>query len=291
MHHSVLDVAHPCVGALIALGGFPPPLPLLIGLVAASAGFTAIFALNDLMDWRVDTERVQKYQRESTQFDLDALGCAHPIAQKKLRFTHGLSWILFWGLLSLFLAFILNPLCSLMLLIAASLEVFYCKLLKKSHWKTLLSGGMVAVGALAGVYAYQKSPSTAYVFSFFAWTFSWEVGGRNISGDWIDLEEDIHLGMQTVPVRYGKLRSSQIVLALLILTVLSSLSFPFLGIIKHKLVFQAGALVVGGYFLLVPAWQWVRNQRVESAMVLFNRACFYPLAMFAVAALAIELPG
>jgi 4-hydroxybenzoate polyprenyltransferase len=146
---------------------------------------------------------------------------------------------------------------------------------------------MVAVGALAGIYAYQKSPSMAYVFSFFIWTFTWEAGGRNISGDWIDLEEDMQLGIRTIPVRYGKLRSSQIVFALLVVTVVSSLSFPFLGIMKHKLLFQGGALVAGGFFLLIPGWQWIRTQRVEAAMVLFNRACIYPAAMFAVAVLSI----
>lgn len=111
-------------------------------------------------------------------------------------------------------------------------------------------------------------------------------GGRNISGDWIDIEEDIRLGIRTFPVRYGKLRSSQIALALLLLTVLSSLSFPFLVTIKHRLVHQTGALAIGGIFLIIPGWRWLRSQRVESALVLFNRACVYPLAMFIVAAMS-----
>ena len=113
MSHSVLDVAHPCVGALVALGSFPPPVPLLIGLIAASSGFTAIFGLNDVMDWRVDRERIRRHPRESSPFDIDALGCRHPIAQGKLRFRNALGWVLFWSLLSLCLAFALNPLCSL----------------------------------------------------------------------------------------------------------------------------------------------------------------------------------
>ncbi|RPJ11022.1 MAG: ubiquinone biosynthesis protein UbiA, partial [Deltaproteobacteria bacterium] len=202
MSHSVLDIAHPSVGALVALGGFPPLAPLLIGLIAAFAGFTAVFAINDLIDWRVDTERMQKYRRESSQFDLDSLGYRHPIAQEKLRFGKALAWVFFWGLLSLSLAFVLRPLCCLMLLMAVGLEIAYCKLLRKTHWKAWLSGAMVGVGALAGIYAYKESPSMAYLVSFFVWTFAWEVGGRNIPNDWTDLEEDIHLNIRTIPVRY-----------------------------------------------------------------------------------------
>ena len=74
MSHSVLDIAHPSVGALVALGSFPPAIPLMIGLIAAFAGFTAVFAINDLIDWRVDTERMQKYCRDTSRFDLDSLG-------------------------------------------------------------------------------------------------------------------------------------------------------------------------------------------------------------------------
>lgn len=280
MSHSVLDVAHPSVGALIALGSFPATIPLIIGLIAAFAGFTAIFGINDVIDRRVNTERMQRFRRELSQFDIDALGCRHPIAKGKLRFRKALLWVLFWSLLSLSLAFVLNPLCSLILLVAVSLEVCYCKLLTKTHWKALLSGGMVGIGALAGIYAYKNAPSLAYVFSFFIWTFSWEVGGRNITGDWADIEEDVHLGIRTIPIRYGKLPSSQIAFALMILTVLTSLSFPFLGVIKYPLIYDAGALIAGGFFLILPGWRWVKSQRMESAMVVFNRACVYPLAMF-----------
>jgi 4-hydroxybenzoate polyprenyltransferase len=290
MSHSILDVAHPCVGALVALGSFPPPVPLMIGLIAAFSGFTAIFGLNDVIDWRVDRERIRQHPRESSPFDIDALGCRHPIAQGKLRFRNALGWVLFWSLLSLCLAFALNPLCSLMMLIAASLEVCYCKLLRRSHWKALLSGTMVGIGALAGIYAYKDFPSPAYVFSFFIWTFTWEVGARNISGDWADVEEDVLLGIRTFPIVYGKRHSSWIAFALMILTVLSSLSFPYLGSIRHPLIYQAGALLVGGFFLIIPGWRWIRSQHAESAMVLFNRACVYPAAMFAVTTLSIILP-
>ncbi|HET7839714.1 MAG TPA: hypothetical protein VFL04_08135, partial [Rectinemataceae bacterium] len=54
MTHSILDVAHPAIGGLLVFGGFPPTPTILLGLGAAFAGFTAVFALNDVMDYRVD---------------------------------------------------------------------------------------------------------------------------------------------------------------------------------------------------------------------------------------------
>ena len=123
MSHSVLDIGHPGFGALLVLGAFPPFPVLLLGVLAAFAGFTAVFALNDLIDFRVDTERIEKYQREFTDFDLDVLGLRHPIAQKALSFTQGLIWVLFWGMLSLGIAFRLNPVCCLILIAAIGLEI------------------------------------------------------------------------------------------------------------------------------------------------------------------------
>ncbi len=97
MSHSVLDIGHPAVGALLILGAFPPFLIMLIGFIAAFAGFTAVFALNDLMDYKVDTERIERYQRTFSNFDIDVLGVRHPIAQKMLTFPRGLAWVLFLG--------------------------------------------------------------------------------------------------------------------------------------------------------------------------------------------------
>jgi 4-hydroxybenzoate polyprenyltransferase len=42
MTHSVLDIAHPAMGALLVFGGFPGPSTVIIGLLAAFAGFTVV---------------------------------------------------------------------------------------------------------------------------------------------------------------------------------------------------------------------------------------------------------
>ena len=65
MTHSVLDVAHPAAGALLVLGAVPSLGISLLGLASAFAGFTAVFALNDLMDAKVDAEKMAKFRKDS----------------------------------------------------------------------------------------------------------------------------------------------------------------------------------------------------------------------------------
>jgi 4-hydroxybenzoate polyprenyltransferase len=282
MTHSILDVAHPAIGGLLVFGGFPPTPTILLGLGAAFAGFTAVFALNDVMDYRVDREKMAKYKDDRAGFDLDSVGQRHPVAQGDLSYRAAIGWVVFWGLLSLVLAFILKPLCALLLVAAIGLETGYCKLLRRSHWKALLSGCMVAVGGLAGVFAVSSTPRPSTVALFFVWAFAWEVGGRNIPNDWSDLDEDIHLGIRTFPVRFGRPASSKVSFALLCVIVLTSLGFPLVTTIPYPAVYLGLALAAGLVFLILPAITWLRVQTTEAALFLFNRACFYPLVVFLV---------
>ena len=279
MTHSVLDVAHPAIGALLVLGAFPGASTVVIGLVAAFAGFTAVFALNDVMDSKVDCEKMAKLTGKKDCFDIDSVGYRHPIAQGALTFKAALGWVIAWGLLSLSLAFILRPLCAGLMVAALLLEIGYCRLLRVSHWKTFLSGAMVAVGGLAGVYAVAAAPPVGFVALFFAWAFAWEVGCRNIPNDWSDLEEDIAMRVRTFPVRYGRRTSTWVSFSLLCVTVAASLFFPLLVPVRHAALYLAGALAAGAVLLVIPAVRWVRDQKMASAMYLFNRACFYPLAV------------
>ena len=167
MSHSILDMAHPGIGALLVLGAFPDPPVLALGFLAAFSGFISVFALNDLMDWRIDTEKMAKYERALSSFDLDAMGFRHPIALGKLHFRAAFLWVVLWGLLSLGLAYTLRPLCAVILIAAVCLEIGYCRLLRVTHWKVLLSGSMVGIGALAGVCAITSSPPPGLVLLFF----------------------------------------------------------------------------------------------------------------------------
>lgn len=287
MTHSVLDVAHPAAGALLVLGAAPSLRIAALGLVSAFAGFTAVFALNDVMDSRVDAEKMAKFRKDSEAFDLDSVGTRHPIATGTLSMRVAIGWVAFWGILSLTTAFLLKPFCAILLVAAIGLETLYCKLLRVSHWKGLLSGVMVAVGGLAGVFAVSSSPPPLAVALFALWAASWEIGGRNIPNDWSDVEEDVHLGVRTLPIRFGKIASSRIAAAFAAVIVLCSLAFPFVAPVRLVLVYLPLAAAAGLFLLALPLARWLREQSTESAMAYFNKACFYPLAVFG--ALAISL--
>jgi 4-hydroxybenzoate polyprenyltransferase len=287
MTHSVLDVAHPAAGALLVLGAAPSLRIAFLGLLSAFAGFTAVFALNDLMDAKVDAEKMAKYRKDSDAFDLDSVGERHPIAQGTLSLRAGIAWVAFWGLLSIATAFLLKPLCALLLVAAVALETGYCKLLKVSPWKSLLSGVMVAVGGLAGVFAVTGSPPVWAVALFAIWAAGWEIGGRNIPNDWSDIEEDAPLGVKTLPIRFGRPAASRIALGVASLTILASLAFPLAAPMRNPSVYLALAAASALLFLILPGARWLREQTTESAMAYFNKACFYPLATFVAMALCL----
>lgn len=287
MTHSVLDVAHPALGAILVFGGAPRPFTIVVGLLAAFSGYTAVFALNDLLDFKVDCEKLGGYGVERECFDLDSVGLRHPIAQGSIAFRSALAWVLFWGVLALGFAFLLDPICSLLMAVAAGLEAAYCRLLRVTHWKTILSGLMVAVGGMAGVFAVTSAPPALMVALFGLWAFTWEMGCRNIPNDWSDLEEDTALRIKTMPVRFGRLAASRISFVFACVTILASLLFPFAVSMRFGLIFQAGALAAGVLLLVIPGIRWLRDQQTKSAMLFFNRACFYPLAVFVVAGILV----
>ncbi|HSQ85183.1 MAG TPA: hypothetical protein VLM43_10715, partial [Desulfobacterales bacterium] len=57
--HGLLDMATPALGALLWLGRFPSFEVILIGLITTFAGYTAVYALNDVIDYRVDKEKLK----------------------------------------------------------------------------------------------------------------------------------------------------------------------------------------------------------------------------------------
>lgn len=51
---ALLSVAQPALGALLAIGQLPDLRTTVLGLVAATAGYLAVFSLNDVLDAKVD---------------------------------------------------------------------------------------------------------------------------------------------------------------------------------------------------------------------------------------------
>lgn len=288
--HGFIDIAQPALGAVIALGVFPELRIIIIGLVAAFAGYTAVFALNDLIDYKVDIRRMQYHRKKDKSFDVDSLGIRHPLAQGYLTYRQGLAWIIFWASVAVAGAYVLNPVSALLFALAGGLELTYCKLLRVTAWKVFLTGAMVAVGALAGMYAVVPHPNLSLVIVFFVWMFAWEIGGRNIPNDWSDIEEDPLLGIKTVPVVYGLKTAGVMTHSFLWLVLISSLVIAFLPGVNVGPLFVAGALIEGLYALIIPSLRLMKNPKPQNAFSLFNRACFYPAVMFAILGLSIYLP-
>ena len=282
--HGAVDMTTPCFAAGLWLGGLPPFPVLLLGLITVFAGYTAVYALNDVVDYRVDRERLQQenFDARSGAQDLDAALMRHPMAQGLLQFREGLTWAAAWGAVALVGAYILNPVCAWIFIAGCLLEAVYCLLLKVSPLRALINGIVKTLGSIAAVFAVDPNPSPVFLATLFFTLFFWELGGQNIPNDSSDLDEDLRLGAKTIPVRLGLDLSAFAVQATLwaaagLTLVLFSLSPIDFGILAYLAVFALGAGL-----LLIPARDFQRNPESAQAMRLFNRASWYPAGLFSI---------
>lgn len=288
--HGLLDMTTPAFGALLWLGTFPPLHVTIIGIITVFAGYTAVYALNDVIDYRVDREKaklVGGLQKPDNY--LDAALVRHPMAQGLLSFREGLIWALGWSMVALIGAYLLNPVCTLIFLAGCTLEAIYCLMLRISPYRAVVSGAVKTTGAIAAVFAVDPNPSVAYVVFLFLWLFLWEIGGQNIPNDWADIEEDRRLGARTILVRYGPKSASFISLVTLILSLIIKIALIYFSKIDHQLPFIVVSLITGCALFMPPALRLYRSHESAHAMVLFKRASYYPPSMFILIIIAILL--
>jgi len=277
--HGLLDLATPALAALLWLGGFPPWRVTILGLITAFAAYTAVYALNDLVDYRVDREKVREDGGRGGECYLDAMMVRHPLAQGCLSVTEGLFWAGGWALAALVGAYLLNPVCALIFLAGCLLETAYCLMLSVSHLRTLVSGVVKTLGGVAAVYAVDPQPAPLFLLLLFLWLFFWEIGGQNIPADWHDVERDRRADARTIPVRYGPQGAGSIILGCLSVSVALSPLVLRLAPARLPMLLTAGGLILGLWLLLSPAWRLYRTRDRAQASALFNRASYYPLAM------------
>ncbi len=280
--HGLLDMATPALGALLWLGRFPSFEVIIIGLVTTFAGYTAVYALNDVVDYRVDQEKIRLCGDFDTGCDLDAVMIRHPMAQGYLSFKQGVLWTAAWSMVAILGAYYLNPVCLVIFIIGCALETVYCLLLKVSHLRTLVSGGVKTAGAIAGVFAVDSNPSPVFVSMMFFWFFSWEIGGQNVPNDWADIEEDRRLHAQTIPVRLGPDRANAVILGSLFMTLMLSMVVFFVSPIPFEFPFAVASMATGLCFLILPAALLYTVKDAPYAMALFNMASYYPPALFVI---------
>jgi len=285
--HGLLDLATPVVAAIFWLGGLPSGPVMALGVVAAFAGYTAVYALNDLVDYRSDREKLRRSDPERQAGYLDAALVRHPLAQGLLTITEALAWTGFWTLISLVAAWHLNPVCALILVAVCVLEGIYCLLLRVSQLRALISGMVKTLGGLAAVFAVDPHPELGLLLLLFLWLFFWEIGGQNVPADWYDLKEDTALGARTIPVYYGVKGASTIALICLVVSVVIGGIFLGLAPLTPRWLTMPGALIAGFGLLLRPGWCLYQKRRREEASALFNRASYYPLSLLVIVGLAL----
>lgn len=280
--HGLLDMATPALAALLWLGTIPPFHVVVLGILTAFAGYTAVYALNDLVDYRTDREKIRGCGLNCTEGDLDSVYARHPVAQGLLSLKDGIAWTVAWGTMALLGAYLLNPACALIFILGCVAESIYCLMLRLSWIRVLVSGGVKTAGGIAAIFAVVPDPSLLFLTSFFLWFFFWEIGGQNVPNDWCDMEEDKSLRAETVPVKFGPAGSSNIILGSLIIAVLMSLALFWLTPARLNAIYFAGAIPAGTVLLLVPGRRLYINRTSEFASALFNRASYYPVTMFMV---------
>ena len=280
--HGLLDMCTPAFGALLWLGYFPSINVIIIGLITTFAGYTAVYALNDVIDYQIDKEKAAGGGFSDSENDLDSVWVRHPMAQGLLSFKAGLIWAVAWGLLALIGAYLLNPVCVFIFLGGCVLETVYCLLWRVSPFRTFVSGAVKTSGALAAVFAVDPNPSMMYLISLFLLLFFWEIGGQNIPNDWVDIDDDRRMNAKTIPVRWGLQQASAIIMITIILSLTMNAVIFYFSRGRFEFVFIVLSLVVGFYLLLFPALKLNKTRDIARAMQLFNKASYYPLALLVV---------
>jgi 4-hydroxybenzoate polyprenyltransferase len=260
---------------------------VVIGLITTFAGYTAVYALNDVVDYRVDREKAAAGVLDAAGGDIDGVIIRHPMAHGLLSFREGAAWALFWSAVALIGAFVLNPVCAVIFLGAGAFEALYCWLWRVSPYRTLVSGAVKTSGSMAAVFAVDPHPGPVFLILLFFALFFWEIGGQNIPNDLTDLEADRHMRARTIPVHFGVTRA--VILAglslaaalVLVVTVFHLSPLPQAG------VFALLALAAGCWLLALPALKLFEKKDRAAAMRLFTRASYYPPVLLAVVALAV----
>ena len=281
--HGLLDMCTPLLAALLWLGHLPEPQVVLQGITAAFAGYTAVYALNDIVDYQNDKKKIGQAGFHRDTGYLDAAFIRHPLAQGFLTMPEAVAWAGGWMIVSLVSAYLLNPVCALILVSGCILEILYCLLLQISHLRTLVSGIVKTLGGLAAVFAVDASPEPGLLLLIFFWLFFWEIGGQNVPADWHDIQEDTSLQARTVPVSLGPKIASIIVLATLCASL--ALSGVLFQVAPLQLAFPLylATIFAGIYLLILPALRLFQTRDRDEASALFNRSSYYPCILLIIA--------
>ena len=176
---ALLTVAQPALGAVLALAGLPSWRVIAIGLPAACAASFALYALNDLLDRKVDARSLAVGKSEAPEHDIDTAFVRHPLARGVLSLRVSVVWVAGLTAVAVVGTALLNPLSLLFFGAAVATQFVYCALRSVTYWKTVLSGVMVGFGGLAGWVA--VAPLRWNALAVFIFLACWEIGGATSS--------------------------------------------------------------------------------------------------------------
>ncbi len=276
--HGLIDMTVPAAAALLCLGRFPSFSVTLIGMITVFAGYTAVYALNDLVDVGIDKKKVAIGGCSDGENYLDGALTRHPIAKGLLSISSGVIWTLCWSVVAIAGAYWLNPVCLYIFAAGCVLEGTYCLLWRVTPLRALVNGLVKTLGAVAAVYAVNPSPPLIFLLVLFFWIFFWEIGGQNIPCDWTDIEEDRYFEAKTIPIHLGVHRAGLIAAGTLVCAMFLQFSLFWISPLKFGALLMFGALAVNIYLLLWPVLKLSESRDRQSAMNLFNKASYYPAA-------------
>ncbi len=277
---AMLSVAQPALGACLAAGRVPDARVIAVGLVAATAGYLAVFSLNDVLDMRVDERALAAGKEASPDGDVDTVFMRHPLAQGALPLPLALAWVGSLAAIALVGAAALGTACALAFLGAVALEIAYCSLRSVTWAKTFVSGAMVGLGGIAGWVA--VAPLTARALPFFALLAVWEIAGRNLPNDLADIAADSAVGLRTVATTFGPRVSARATALGAFATAALCLALPAPALVR------VAALAACAWSMIAPVLGLAADPAPLRAGAYFNRASLFPALAFA-AALAVAL--
>ena len=280
---ALLTIAQPALGAVLALAGLPSWRVIAIGLPAACAASFALYALNDLLDRKVDARALAVGKSSVRAHDVDTAFMRHPLAQGVLSLRVSVAWVAGLIVVAVVGTALLNPLALLFFAAAVATQVAYCALRSVTYWKTVLSGVMVGFGGLAGWAA--VAPLRWSALSVFVFLACWEIGGRNIVNDLSDLESDARVGIRTVASVRGEAAAARAAAAVAAACLVSTALLPM------PLTSVALALAFGAWSLAWPAVNLLRRPTPAQAASYFNHASPYPDLVLLAALLGLALGG
>lgn len=271
-----LSIFQPLLGAFLALNAIPNLLLLVLLVVGSFAGMLSVFALNDLIDFEVDRKSVRSTWKRG--FDVDSVMTLHPLSNGLISKVQQIAWIVLTGLIAAVILYSLNPIALVLFVVAAVLEVVYCKLALISELKVVVAGLIVSLCVLIGWFSVTSAVNFPVLFSLVLLFLFWEVAGRNIPNDFSDVKEDTQRGVKTIPSVYGLGAAAKLVLVFSIFTTLSSVILGFAA--NLGVVFLVLSLIFGVVLLVFPAFSLFKTPTTTGALKFFNKASLYPVSLF-----------